>query len=269
MTHHRKVSVIMGVYNCAETLENAVASIQSQTYSNWEMIICDDGSFDNTYEKAREICEKDGRIKVIRNDKNLGLGTALNRCISFANGDYIARMDGDDDCLAGRFEKQVAFLEAHPEFAIVSTPMVLFDETGEWGRTYAKEYPQPKDIVCGSPICHAPVMMRKECLEAVGGYAEEPWACRVEDVNLWIKLYAAGYRCYNFPDPLYRMRNNRDAFNRRKYRYRVNSTYVRLKGCKALGLGFSCRLWSLRPLLHGLIPWKLRQWIRKKQKMDE
>ena len=74
-------------------------------------------------------------------------------------------------------------------------------------------------------------------MEEVGGYTEHRRMLRVEDVNLWIKLYAAGYRCRNLPEPLYRMRNDQNALNRRKYRYRVNSVYVRLQGCRMLKLG--------------------------------
>ena len=71
---------------------------------------------------------------------------------------------------------------------------------------------------------------------AVGGYTEDPRMLRVEDVNLWIKLYGAGYRCCNIQEPLYRMRNDQNALNRRKYVYRINSTYVRMQGCRLLKL---------------------------------
>lgn len=260
-----KISVLMGIYNCATTLEQAVVSIQHQTYHNWELILCDDGSTDNTYQVAQTLARIDSRIILIKNEHNCGLNRTLNRCLSLATGEYIARMDGDDDCSPDRFEKQLYFLRSHPEFDIVSTPMLLFDETGDWGQTTVKEYPQPEDVVTGSPICHAPVMMRKACMDAVGGYTEDAKMLRVEDVNLWIKLYAAGYRCCNLQEPLYRMRNDQNALNRRKYKYRVNSVYVRLQGCKMLHLGPRCYIKAVKPMIIGLIPAKLRHWIRKKQ----
>ena len=199
-----KISVLMGIYNCATTLEqatiattnNEVATAEKSTYTNWELILCEDGSSDNTYEVAQSLAAKDTRIILLRNEKNLGLNVTLNRCLAAATGEYIARMDGDDDCLPERFEKQLGYLESHPEIDIVSTPMILFDETGEWGKTTAIAFPQPENVVTGSPICHAPVMMRRTCMDAVGGYTEDKRMLRVEDVNLWIKLYAAGYRCY-------------------------------------------------------------------------
>lgn len=260
-----KISVIMGIYNCADTLEQAINSIQKQTYDNWEIIICDDGSSDNTYEVAEKIAGGDTRITLIKNDTNKGLNITLNRCLALATGDYIARMDGDDDCLQDRFKKQIDFLENQSEFDIVSSAMIFFDKTGEWGRNYPPEYPQPIDVAVRSAICHAPVMMRKRCIDEVQGYSEDKRMLRVEDVNLWIKLYAAGYRCYNIQEPLYRMRNDQNASNRRKYKYRINEVYVRLRGCKMLHLGLKAYIKSFLPLIAGLVPSKLRYYIRKKQ----
>ena len=261
-----KISVLMGIYNCADTLVQAVASIQNQTYTNWELILCDDGSKDHTYEVAKKLAAADSRIVLIRNEQNLGLNTTLNHCLSVASGEYVARMDGDDDCIPERFDKQIAFMELHPEYQIVSSSMILFDEAGEWGKVSCPEYPQPEDTVGGTAFCHAAVMMKKDCLDMVGGYTEDRRMLRVEDVNLWIKLYAAGYRGYNIQEPLYRMRNDQNALNRRKYIYRINSTYVRLQGCRMLNLGPGSYLSAFVPMINGLVPAKLRQLIRKIQR---
>lgn len=260
-----KVSVLMGIHNCEKTLEEAVRSIGNQTYTDWELILCDDGSTDGTYELARRLAQKDSRIKLLRNARNMGLNKTLNVCLAAATGAYIARMDGDDECMPYRFERQVAFLESQTDYAIVSSPMILFDEHGNWGETDVVEYPSAQDIISGSPICHAPVMMKKACMDAVGGYTEDKRMLRVEDVNLWIKLYAAGYRCCNLREPLYRMRNDQNALNRRKYRYRVNSTYVRLKGCSMLGLGAKSYAQAFKPMIIGLIPAWLRKTIKRRQ----
>lgn len=260
-----KISVIMGIYNCGSTLKQAIESIQKQTYSNWELIICDDGSTDNTYEIAEQMAQTDQRIILLRNDSNQGLNVTLNNCLKHATGQFIARMDGDDDCWPDRFEKQLQFLKTHKEYGIVGTAMIFFDERGEWGRNYLVSEPQPRDIVAGSPICHATVMMRKKCMDDVSGYTEDRKLLRVEDVNLWIKLYAAGYRCYNLTEPLYRMRNDYNAANRRKYIYRINETYARLQGCKMLHLGPKYVLIAIFPLFKGLFPARIRVYIRKKQ----
>ena len=82
----KKISVLMGIYNCSSTMEQAVASVQNQTYTNWELILCDDGSSNNTYEVAQALAAKDSRIVLLRNEKNLGLNATLNRCLAVATG---------------------------------------------------------------------------------------------------------------------------------------------------------------------------------------
>ena len=121
----------MGIYNCASTLQEALDSLYTQTFQDFEIILCDDGSKDNTYEIALENQKHHPNIVLLRNECNMGLNKTLNNCLAVAKGEYIARMDGDDDCVPKRFEKQIGFLESHPEFQITSCPMKLFDET--WG----------------------------------------------------------------------------------------------------------------------------------------
>lgn len=227
-----KVSILMGIYNCAPTLREAVESILSQTFTDWELILCEDGSRDDTYAIAQEYRRAHpDRIILLRNEKNMGLNHTLNRCLQAASGEYCARMDGDDLSLPDRFEKQVAFLDAHPEYAIVSTPMIFFDEQGEWGRNQMIERPQRDDFIHHSPVhCHAPCMIRREAYLAVGGYTEDLRMLRFEDVNLWYKLYAAGYQGYNLSEPLYMMRDGREAAGRRGLRSRMNGVYVTYVG---------------------------------------
>ena len=265
MNDYGKVSVLMGIYNCEDTLGQSIESIINQTYQNWELILCDDGSSDNTYRIAERYASKEKRIILLRNKENKGLNTTLNNCLKYATGEYIARMDGDDDCLKDRFEKQVEFLNSQNQYTIVSSWMSMFDENGNWGLHKVQKYPSVEDVVCGSPICHAPVMMRKECMDSVSGYTEDKKMLRVEDVNLWIKLYREGYRCYNIQEPLYKMRNDKNAFNRRKYKYRINSTYVRLQGCRMFKLGIRCYIKAFMPMIIGLVPTRIRHYIRKKQ----
>lgn len=224
----------MGIYNCADTLPQAIDSILKQSYTNWEMIMCDDGSIDNTYTVANGYQEKyPDKIKLIRNEHNLGLNQTLNNCLAMAEGDYIARMDGDDISLPDRLEKQVAFLDNHKEYAIVSTPMIFFDENGEWGRGRAIEIPQIRDFAFHAPFhCHAPCMIRAEAFRKVGGYTVDDRLLRFEDCNLWYKLYAAGYRGYNLQEPLYKMRDDRNAYRRRTPSSRMRGLYVQWTGFK-------------------------------------
>ena len=256
----------MGIYNCENTLGEAIDSIINQTYSNWELILCDDGSVDRTYEIAENYKKKmPEKIILLKNDKNQGLNKTLNHCLAYATGELIARQDGDDISEKQRFEKQVYFMKNNLQYKIVSTAMSFFDEKGIWGRQKNINItPMAEDLVKGSPINHAPVMMWKECMDAVQGYSEDEKFMRVEDVNLWFKLYEKGYRCYNLNEPLYRMRNDKNAFARRKYKYRINSTRTRLLGGKALNVSWGVRIYAFMPMVIGLIPGKIRQKIRKK-----
>lgn len=181
-----EVSIIMGIYNCADTLSEAIESIVNQTFTNWKLIMCDDGSKDNTFEIALKYKTMyPDKIVLIQNEKNMGLNYTLNHCLKYVEGEYVARMDGDDISLPTRLEKEVEFLENNKEYAIVSTPMILFDENGDWGRSYSIEKPTKNDFILHSPVhCHAPCMIRKEAYLDVGGYTVDKRMLRFEDVNL-------------------------------------------------------------------------------------
>lgn len=255
----------MGIYNCENTLEEAVGCILNQTYTNWELILCDDGSADNTYAVAKRLTEAHpAQIVLLQNECNHGLNYTLNRCLSVATGDYIARMDADDRCSSQRLAIEVEVLDAEPEIAIVSTDMEHFDELGSWGRQSHVEYPKPEDFVHGTPFCHAPCMVRREAYEAVEGYSEEQCYLRVEDYHLWLKMYKAGFRGKNIPQILYQMRDDRNAYSRRKFIYRLNETRVRALAVKELKLPVSGYVYALRPVLVGLLPAKVYDWLHKK-----
>ena len=266
MEQKEKISVLMGIYNCEGTLREAIDSILNQTYENWELILCDDGSSDGTFAVAKEYQARfPDRIILLRNEENRGLNFTLNRCFKASSGEWIARQDGDDISLPGRFEKEAAALLSHPELAIVSCDMVYFDNQGEWGRSDMPPFPQPEILVTATPHCHAPCMMRREAFLAVGGYTEDKRLLRVEDRHLWLKMYHMGYRGMNLKEPLYRMRDGREAASRRKFRYRLNEAYVSFLAVKA----FSFPVWKyflcFRPLLIGLLPgWAYRKLHRKK-----
>ncbi|MBQ3215748.1 MAG: glycosyltransferase [Oscillospiraceae bacterium] len=251
-----KISILMGIYNCASTLPEAIDSILAQTYPHWELILCDDGSSDDTYAVADAYRQQyPDKIVLIKNEQNMGLNVTLNNCLAVATGEYIARMDGDDISLPNRFETELAFLEAHPDYAVVSCPMIYFDEDGDF-RTggYITEEPTPAMLVHGTIHCHAPCMVCAEVMRAVGGYSVSKKLLRVEDWHLWLKIYAAGYRGHNLSEPLYKMRDDRAAAGRRKFRFRLNESRVILLAVKTFHLPFWKRIFALRPILVGLLP---------------
>ena len=112
-----KISVIMAIYNCSLYLSEAIDSILNQTYKNWELILSDDASTNNTYQVAQEYKSRYlDKIILIQNEKNSKLSYSLNQCLKYANGEYVARMNGDDIYSSERFENQVTYLKAHPEY---------------------------------------------------------------------------------------------------------------------------------------------------------
>ena len=251
----RKVSIIMGIYNCEATLSEAIDSILIQTYSNWELIMCDDGSKDNTYQIAEQYKMRyPQKIILIKNECNKGLNLTLNHCLKYATGDYIARMDGDDISLPERLEKEIAFLDANSDYAVVSCPMIYFDENGDWGQGSSIENPTKFDFISGTPFCHAPCMVRAEAYRAAKGYSTDRRTMRAEDYNLWFRLYAMGYKGHNLQESLYKMRDDMNAYHRRKFRYALNEAYVRWTGYKMLNLPKKYYLYALRPIIVGLLP---------------
>lgn len=260
-----KVSVIIGVYNCADTLCEALDSLYSQTFKDFEMIMCDDGSTDGTWEVANRYAECYENFVLLRNAENLGLNKALNRCLAVAKGEYIARMDGDDISLPERFEKEVAFLDEHPEYAIVSCAMLHFDEMGVFYKGYLhKGEPEKKEFNYGSPFCHAPSMIRKDALMSVKGYGENDRLLRVEDYDLWVRLYLAGFRGYRIPEHLYAYRDDIKAAHRRTSRARINDIYAHWRALRMLDLNLVPFVkYSIKNLLLAIMPMWVYEKLRK------
>ncbi|XOK60442.1 glycosyltransferase family 2 protein [Paenibacillus elgii] len=260
-----KVSVIMCVFNTnvEQILQKSIHSILSQTFTDFEFIICDDGSTDGTYEILKEICKCDDRIKLIRNEVNMTAAVARNRCISICESEYIAIMDADDCSSHNRLKQQVDFLEQHQEYDFVGCGAELFDENGVWGQRFYNDFPDSEDFLFVLPFVHASVMFRKNALESVGGYRIAKETVRNEDYDLFMRLYVQGNRGANLPDKLYFVREDKAAYNRRKYRYRINELLVRYKGFKALGLMPSGWLYVVKPIIVGMIPHNILNRLKK------
>lgn len=254
----------MGIYNCASTLAEALDSLYAQTFHDFKIILCDDGSVDDTYAVAKSYADQHDNIILIHNEKNMGLNYTLNHCLEYADTEYCARMDGDDISLPTRFEKEVGFLDSHPDYAIVSTPMIYFDEKGDFMVGSSKSKPKREDFVHGTPFCHAPSMYRTSVIKSVGCYSVDKRLLRVEDYHLWMKVYAAGYKGYNLQEPLYKMRDDANALRRRNWRNRKNEIYVRHIGFKMLHLPWYKQIYALRPLLAHFAPGFLYKWYHKK-----
>lgn len=261
------VSIIMGSYNPTDLqgLHRAVESIIAQTYSDWEFIICDDGSDAPYVDRLRELSALDPRIRCIRTEQNCGLAHALNCCIAHSCGRWIARMDDDDFSEPERLEKQVGFLSAHSEYAWVGCQALLFDQDGIWGDSLRPEVPDQKDFLRYSPFIHPSVMFRREVLEQAHGYMETPLTARCEDYELFMRLAAMGYCGYNLRDKLLHYQESRSTLDKRQFRYCFNEAIIRWCGFRRMGLlSLRSSPYILKPLavaVAALMP-RLAQQIR-------
>lgn len=245
-----RVSVVMPVYNAARFLEEAVRSILGQTFSDLELIIIDDGSTDDSLSILKAITDE--RICVFCNDCNLGVSASLNRGISVARGEYIARMDADDISFPCRIEKQVKFLDAHLEVSVVGVKCCLVDvegkEVGLWRND--SETVSASEIRGMLPICnciaHPGIMMRRKVATAFLYRTEQDY----EDYDLWLRLSAAGHRLEKLDEVLLKYRVHpssvtaktnslRQRFNNAQTKYLFLLDHVR----KRLPInGFVCRV---------------------------
>jgi len=187
------VSVLMPVYNPGRFLREAIDSVLAQTYSAFELIVIDDASTDGSPEYLAERARTDPRVRVFRQPQNRGIVAARNRAFAEARPDttYYAILDSDDVALPDRLEQQVAFLEAHPDHALVGGHTVIIDESSsEVGiRRYPTEYAQIcQTITRHNPFAQPAVMLRRSALETSAPYdASYP---RCQDYELWMRLAA-------------------------------------------------------------------------------
>lgn len=226
-----KVSIIMGIYNCEKTLEQAIESILNQTYTNWELIMCDDCSTDNTYKVAKKYEKKyPDKIRVIKNNNNITLAPTLNKCLKLATGEYIARQDGDDFSHKKRLEREVEFLEKNKKYDLVGTNMISFDENGEKGVHKLRSNPNMKDLIKNGPIfAHATIMMKTSVMKSLNGYCEEWYAKQAEDYELWFRFLLNGYKGYNLNENLYYVREDIETFKRKNIRRRLRGIALNFK----------------------------------------
>lgn len=200
------ISMVMPAYNVEKWVGPAIISLLNQTFTEFELIVVDDGSTDNTLNVLKEIEKKDSRVRVYFNGDNRGLVYTLNKALVFARGDYVARMDADDIAMPNRLEKQMRFLNDHPDYSLVGSQMVSIDEQG---REYAKSScPVEYDIArralhYSSPVPHI-WLCKKSVYTDLGGYRD---VAPAEDYDFLLRMESLGYKYGNHPDVLMRIRS--------------------------------------------------------------
>lgn len=198
------VTVLLAVHNGAATIERAIASVVAQTYGDWDLLVVDDGSTDASADIVQRAASRDPRIAILRNDRRRGLAYSLNRGWRAARGELIARLDADDTCLPDRLARQVSFMVAHPEIAVLGAGAELVDENGNSRGVHLRpEYHERlvAAIYRENPFIHPSVTARRAFFEALGGYDER--CMRGQDYELWTRAYRR-FRFHNLPRPLIR-----------------------------------------------------------------
>jgi glycosyltransferase involved in cell wall biosynthesis len=196
-----KVSIITCTYNDEKYIAQAIESILKQTFTDFEYIIVNDKSVDETVKIVKSF--KDPRIKLIENKENMGAYASANVGISQAKGKYIARMDADDISTPSRIEKQFNLLESRADIAATGSWGMIIDELGNLvkEKIYAVEsYELLPEMFFGTSIMHSTLFFRKEAGEKVGFYSE--YERKTMDFDFYFKLLNAGYNLYNIPEYL-------------------------------------------------------------------
>lgn len=199
-----RVSVIVPAYNAARHIGEALESIESQTVDDWEAVVCDDGSADDTAAIASSFGE---RVRVIRHERNRGLAAARNTAIEQSRGTLLALLDSDDVWLPHYLERQLALLEEasrQESVGIVSCNARLRDDSGPLAGTYADRFGYAEDVDLERLLDISPIfisaLIPRAALERVGLFATDLRSC--EDLDLWIRLVEAGYRVISTREPL-------------------------------------------------------------------
>jgi len=225
-----RVSVLLPVFNAEAYVGDAVRSILTQTFTDFELIVIDDGSTDASPRILADLARSDARVH-LRVRPNQGNIATLNELIDMARGEYFARMDHDDIALPQRFARQVEFLDAHPEVVAAGSRALFIDDEGlplmEVMDHYSHEQIERALMTPELGVIHPSVMMRANACRAIGGYrAEYPHA---EDLDFFLRLGEVG-RLENIAEPLLQYRTHASSVS---FRYRETQSRSARKAVEA------------------------------------
>lgn len=219
------VSVVIPAYNAQRYLADSLDSVLAQTFREFECIVVDDGSTDRTPQMIDDLARRDLRFRRLTIPHG-GIVKALNAGIEVARGRYIARTDADDICLPPRFERQVQYLDAHPECVVLGSKVTLVDPFNAtlWDVDVKADHEAIETELLrgnGWAVVHPSTMLRRSAVLAAGGYrAEYEW---VEDLDLFLRMGQIG-RIANLQEPLLRYRQHFASVNRTRLDTQVERT---------------------------------------------
>jgi glycosyltransferase involved in cell wall biosynthesis len=212
------VSIIMPAYNTEKYVERSIQSVVDQIYTNWELLVIDDCSTDNTKNIIKAFLKTDTRIKPIFNNFNNGTpAKAKNKALPLVKGDYVAFLDSDDMWLRDKLMKQISFMDNNPQYGLTYTGGYLIDESSRKINTFLPKYK------CGNvlhkmlrryEINNQSVIIREEALQAIGGLFNEDIVIG-EDYNLFMNILAK-YEVCNIKECLVKYRIHSDSISKNK-----------------------------------------------------
>lgn len=252
------VSVVMPCHNGARYIAEAIESVLSQSYGNWELIVVDDGSTDDSRDIIKKV--KDSRITLVQNKRNYGICHSLNKGIKRAQGKYIARLDADDMMLPNRLSAQIEFMEQHPDYAIVGGNHIVIDMDGmSLGMTV---YPETDEEIrfftnIFNPFAHSSVMIRRAVLEEGYRYSNKYQYC--EDYHLWTQIIRQN-KSYNLQQAITLYRKNKNGLSAMNAKEQFeNSLAISCRYMKCNGFGIKDNELKLLSAIRMAVPndfWK-------------
>ncbi|MGP4079006.1 glycosyltransferase family 2 protein [Pseudalkalibacillus sp. R45] len=217
------VSVITAAYNCAKFIKSTIQSVQAQTYENWEMIIVDDCSKDNTAEVILAEAENDPRIKYIKLEKNSGAAVARNTAINEAKGKFIAFLDSDDQWVPHKLERQISYMKEN-DYAFTFTGYRIIDEEGE-PTDQVVQIPKEIDyegLLKNTIIGCLTVVVNKEKT----GHFQMPNIRTRQDFALWLLILKRGFKAYGIQEELALYRKVKGSISSNKIKAAKQNWYV-------------------------------------------
>ena len=225
-----RCAVVLPFHNASATLDAAVSSITEQTFRDFELLLIDNASTDESTAIAQHWCERDPRIRLI-NEPTVGIAHALNTGLAHAGAPFIARMDADDIAHPERLAQQVAYMNAHPEIGVLGT-RTRFETTVEKSRGMASFVNWQNAILSpqehyvkrfvDAPLAHPTVIFRKELVDRFGGYSTDPLP---EDHELWLRWMHHGVRFAKLPEELLTWCDHSQRLSRTHANYSVGAFF--------------------------------------------
>ena len=245
------ISIVLPVYNAERYLDECLNSILGQTYPNFELIVVNDGSTDNSVDVINKY--KDKRIKIVENEHNFI--KSLNLGIKHAKGEYIARMDADDIMLPHRLETQFNYMESNPKVAICGSWAETFGARNYTMKVPVNHFDIVSRLLLSNILFHPTIMLRNGLIGKYPGYPDlykQKYPC-AEDYKLWTDLAVEGYKFANIPEILlkYRLSENQSTNVRRKEMLQ-SSQQIRLEYAKQMMKKISDKNYQLESLFKNL-----------------